>query len=186
MRCHLLISSLAFAILGCGPGDAPPAETLPTPPERLERSTPGIDEEPTVGEAPELESPVIETFPEEPVEEGEVVCCETAFVLPDGVREDDEVSAVLVGGEAPLDVEGGLTLTYSDGGWRVTACIPPDYNSGYHYVVSIADENGDVAYESVRTNPNVPSGYSDTGEINLWESATTCDEIDVAVHALAD
>lgn len=187
MRNMTAIIWLTWVFVGCGPANEPPVEDeLITPPERVERPTPGIDEEPEVGDAPEIETPVIDPLPEEPAEAEEVACCETTFVLPDGVREEDEVSAILVGGAAPLNVEGGIPLTYADGAWSATACIPPEYNAGYHYVVSIADENGDVVYESVRTNPNVATGFSEAGEINLWDAAETCDGIDIGVHALKD
>jgi hypothetical protein len=182
-RLNLTLTTLAaLALSACGPEEPPEVEPGPAP-DPLSRPVGGVEEEPEKTEFPDLPGPDA-GLDAEAAGDDEVACCPTDFALPDALQDPDEVSAVLVGSAAPLDVEGGITLTYSDGAWRASACVPPDYQGDYHYVVSIADADGDVVFEDTRTNPNVASGFSERGEVNLWTAGAACDEIDVGVHGL--
>ena len=180
---HSLMLVFALGLMACGPDEQPVDDGAVTPPERPERPTQAIDEleerenNPIIADV-ESDIPDATFEAEEPLE-----CCELEFALPDSERDPDEVSAFLFGTASPLDVEGGLEMTYSEGAWRVTACVPPNYDGFYHYVVNIADENGDVVFESHRVNPFVDTGLSDIGEINLWNAGQTCDEAEVERHS---
>ena len=169
-RQYVMGALLVLGSFACGPEDQPVDDDAFTPPERPERALPAIDLPPESSDGPDFQDPDYEEFGD-PAPGEETACCETEFALPDEEQTDDEVSAVLIGNAAPLDVEGGLPLTYSNGAWRATACVPPTFKGEYQYVVSIADDEGDVVYQEVRVSPNVPSGYSDIGEVNLWEPA---------------
>lgn len=187
MKTHNFLWILAAITLSaCGGRDDDPIDDGPVaPPERPTRALPGIEEAPESVEAPDLPEPETNDYPAVDSDEEET-CCELMFALPDAGRSADEVSAVLVGSAAPLDVDGGIELEYTDGAWRGSACLPPDYEGEYNYIVSVANEDGEVVFESVRVNPNVDTGYSDLGEVNLWQAAATCEEIDLGIHSATD
>jgi hypothetical protein len=78
----------------------PPGGSIPPPPDGAEAPSITIDANYT----PEME------------------CCTVELSIAD--TDGNETTARLVGDQAPLNAEGGVALTHSDGRWRASVCLP--------------------------------------------------------------
>lgn len=180
MNRWLPIFCFVLASVACGddePSHTEGAVEPPSNPERalIERSGPQGDiEQPEFAE---------EEVPQEPVlAPGAPACCDVEFAFGD-TQPEEKVFGFLRGTESPLNSEEGVELEFSDGAWRATVCMPPDYAGTYHYEFALQTSDPDTHFMVVLANPFVRSEDDGLNNVNVWESAASCDELDASQHS---
>jgi hypothetical protein len=116
-----LVMAVALALSSIACGDDKPAASTPKPDAAVDPDValpfpPGGE----IPAPPDGAIPPPITIDANYVPESECCSVELSIADPDG----NEMTARLVGDQAPLDVTGGMPLTYSDGRWRATVCLP--------------------------------------------------------------
>lgn len=161
-----------FFFLGLGCGD----DALPTPPDLAERETPAGIAPPM---APSIDAGVT-TPPDNPG--GEIECCEIRFALRDFNGLEDEASAHLRGTDAPL-LDGDIPLTFADGEWSASACLPVGAAHGYFFEFGLTPDSGEGLFLERRANPNAPlvdgGRFGTINEVAFLEDCSA----DFSVHA---
>jgi hypothetical protein len=110
-------------------------------------------------------------------------CCPVRFAIADPYESADEVYVRLHGTFAPLVGDDGVELTFADGEWSATACVPPQSGGYYHYEVALPSDTSNEDFVDTHVNSFVQSTSGPDGPANLFVSADSCDELDAAVHA---
>ncbi|MCA9577149.1 MAG: hypothetical protein R3B40_25385 [Polyangiales bacterium] len=168
----VLASLLVFAACGCGPHITVALD------DDDERELPAGSDPGLPGPAPDLGPPpdVIDLG-------APPACCPVSFALRDPDGFEDEVSVTLRGSAPPLDEEG-VALTFADGAWHGSACIPLDYVGYYYYELGFAgDLDPESTFYVTAVNEHVPLTTSALIDpVNAWIPLSSCAD-DVSIHA---
>jgi hypothetical protein len=106
-------------------------------------------------------------------------CCNVTLTLPD--PSGDEMSPAVFGDVAPLNAPGGLPLTYVNGAWQASACLPVnvaveyDFRFTVPYAVSLPDGGSSIEIPDGAQAPMAPSD-SEREDAGVAETVDASDD----------
>ena len=172
-RFHTVLLS-AVLLAGCASDDEPPE-----PPELARRDLPAFVAPPPAmpRDAGPHAPPAVELPTMAP-------CCEIALALRDQNGMQDEATAYLRGPDSPLNSDEPIELTFVEGSWTASVCLPIGFEHQYFYEFGLTPDSGDEElFIETRVNANAPQFESGLhGTVNIVLPFEDCDE-DFAPHA---
>ena len=174
-------------VVACSSSPAPEVGSAP-PDGGATRGLPGLGSPPSTPPLDDAAEPAPTPFPMldagGDVQSGPPACCPVLFAIGDPVG--GESVALLRGGDAPLNTSDGTKLTYANGEWTASVCMPSTYSSFYYFQFSYVADDGTTQLENL-ANVAAPS-YTDVnlGTVNSFAPADTCAGIDTGIYGNID
>lgn len=111
-------------------------------------------------------------------------CCNVTLSIADSTG--DETKHVVVGDTAPLNVSGGVNMTYADGRWSANVCLP--LNARIRYMFQFDDRPSDAGADAAdplttrdyRYSSEVPSESNGLVTMNVYAAVADCGDIDAS------
>jgi len=179
-----LLLIAAFAAPACGDDDPDYKVEAVSPPDNPDRELPALGPPQGDHQVPDIgveEGDAEQVSASGDSDAGE--CCPVRFAVADPYEGEDEAYALLRGTIAPLHTEEGVELTFADGEWSATACVPAASVGVYYYEFGLSTDTDGEYFVETRVNPYVETTEGPEGLANLWTSAADCASLDAQVHA---
>lgn len=182
----LLLLVAALLASACGGDEGESKAEAVTPPDNPKRALPAYGPPEGEHQAPDVGFAEGDAEVPEGTAGGDAAaaeCCPVRFALADPYDGADEIYVRLHGTFAPILDESGIDLSFADGEWSTTACVPVQTAGNYHYEVALPTDTDGEYFVDTHVNEYVNTTSGPEGLANRFVSANSCEELDAAVHS---